>query len=147
MSEWAKDLLPWAAPLLTLAGWFLVNKQNNARESRKEARSAADRCKILTRESAQLGIKYWEAKPDATSWQVKALLEELEVEICRFPEKKGRPDLLAKHIDLVEAIMGYDFDSARMQPKTPTDPVMRDIAKARQRLLFEVEHQFEAHYQ
>lgn len=146
MSEWAKDILPWAAPLLTLAGWFLVNHQNNARESRKEARSAADRCKTLVREASQLGIEYWEGKPEAASWQVKAILEELEVELCRFPEKQGRPQLLVKHVDLVEAITGHDFDSTTMVPKLHNDPVMREIANARQRLLFEVESQFSAHF-
>lgn len=144
--EFIKDALPWLPPLLTLAGWFLVNHQNNTRERRKDARSAADRCKTLARESAQLAIKYWEAHADAPVWQLKAALEELEVEVRRFPTNKGRTELNEKYADLVEVITGDDFDTPTRQPKMTGNAMVMNIARTRQAFLHEVEAQFEIHY-
>lgn len=144
--DWAKDLLPWLPSMLTLAGWFLVNHQNNTRERRKDARSAADKCKTLTREGAQLAIKYWEAAPSEATWQLKAALEELEVEIRRFSMKKGREELMEKYSDFVEVITGDDFDSATRKARSPDDLIQKSIARTRQAFLHEVEIQFERHY-
>ena len=146
MSVW-KELIPWAAPIFTLIGWFIVNHQNNDREKRKEARAAADRCKTLARDVSQLGYNYWLGKGDVAPWQIKAHLEELEVEITRFPENKGRSCLIDRHIDLVEAITGLDFESAVMKPRPVSHGLYREIAKARQRLLSEIEAQFSQHFQ
>lgn len=144
--EITKDLLPWLPPLLTLAGWFLVNHQNNTRERRKDARSAADKCKTLAREGAQLAIKYWEAAAGESGWQLKAALEELEVEVRRFPVSKGRPQLNERYADFVEVITGDDFESLSRKSRSPDDTVMKDIARTRQAFLHEVESQFEKHY-
>lgn len=141
------ELLPWAGPVITLIGWFIVNGQNNDRERRKEARSAADRCKTLAREVSQLGYNYWLGKGDVAPWQIKAQLEELEVEITRFPESKGRSKLIDRHIDLVEAITGLDFESATMKPRAASHAIYREMAIARQRLLAEIEQQFSQHFQ
>lgn len=140
-------LLPWAAPVVTLIGWFIVNHQNNEREERKEARSAADRCKTIAREVTQSGFNYWLGKNEVAAWQIKAQLEELEVEITRFPESKGRSKLIDKHIDLVEAITALDFESASMKPRASDHSIFREMAMARQRLLYEIEHQFSKHFQ
>mgnify|MGYP003586266291 FL=1 len=140
------DLLPWTAPAITLLGWYIVNGQNNARERRKEARSAADRCKTIAREVTQLGYNYWLGKGNVEAWQIKAQLEELEVEIARFPEGKGRSKLIDRHIDLVEAITGLDFESATMKPRESGHVIYREIAIARQRLLAEIEQQFSQHF-
>ncbi|MDP3230734.1 MAG: hypothetical protein Q8N13_22560 [Acidovorax sp.] len=142
-----KDLLPWLAPAFTLVGWFIVNGQNNERERRKEARAAADRCKTLAREVTQLGYNYWLGQGSVAPWQIKAQLEELEVEITRFPADKGRNKLIDRHIDLVEAVTGLDFESATMKPRPVGHAIYREMAIARQRLLSEIEQQFSAHFQ
>lgn len=141
------ELLPWAAPAFTLIGWFIVNHQNNNREKRKEARAAADRCKTLARDVSQLGYNYWLGEGHVAPWQIKAHLEELEVEITRFPENRGRTHLIDRYIDLVEAITSLDFESATMKPRPVGDGVYREIAKARQQLLYEIEQQFSQHFQ
>lgn len=89
-----------------------------------------------------MGVQYWKGEPDISAWKIKALLEELEVEVCRFDEGPGRQKLLEHHVDLLDAIMGYDFDNEVINPKPVTHQIWRDIAKARQKFLFEVEHQF-----
>ncbi|WP_212745118.1 hypothetical protein [Hydrogenophaga sp. 2FB] len=144
--EWTKDVLPWAPPALTVLGWYLVNKQSNAREVRKEMRSASDRCKALARESVLLGMQYWAGAEGVEAWQVKVVLDELDIELCRFPERQGRMELLEKHADLLDAITGDDFESSTPKARSSEDPVMRKMSKARQRLLVEIEHQFEKHY-
>ena len=144
--EWKSDLLPWLPSAFTLAGWHIVNRQNNLRESRKDIRGAADRCKALTRDVAQLAFKYWAGQDTVQPWQIKALLEELEVEIGRFPESKGGVELMVVYVDFVDAVAGYDFESATLTSKPADHPVFRQIPSIRQRLLAEIESQFKKHY-
>jgi hypothetical protein len=145
--EFIQVVLPWLPSLLTLAGWYLVNHQNNTRERRKDARNAADRCKTLARESAQLAIKYWkDDQADVSAFQLRAALEELEVELRRFPTKKGRKELNEKYADLVDFITGDDFDTADRQQKLAGHSLMKGISRTRQAFLHEVEAQFEKHY-
>lgn len=144
--DWTKDVLPWAPPALTVLGWYLVNTQSNKREVRKEMRSACDRCKALAKEAVVLGVQYWVGSKDVAAWQVKVVLDELDIEVCRFPEHQGRAELLGKYADLVDAITGYDFESSSPKSREPGDPVMREMTKARQRLLVEIEHQYEKHF-
>lgn len=144
--DWTRDVLPWAPPALTVLGWYLVNRQSNRREIRKEMRSACDRCKALVKEAVVLGVQYWSSTNDVQAWQVKAVLEELDIELCRFPDKHGRQDLLGKHADLLDAITGADFESPSRKVRGTADPVIRQMAKARQRLLVEIESKFEQHY-
>lgn len=144
--DWTKDVLPWAPPALTVLGWYLVNRQSNKREIRKEMRSACDRCKALVREAVVLGIQYWSGTNNVQAWQVKAMLEELDIELCRFPDRHGRQDLLGKYADLLDAITGHDFESQSRKVRGPTDQVIREMTKARQRLLVEIESTFERHY-
>lgn len=144
--DWTRDVLPWAAPALTVLGWYLVNKQSNKREVRKEMRAVCDRSKALVREAVALGMQYWAGTNGVLAWQVKAVLEELEVELSRFPDRHGRQDLLGKHADLLDAITGADFESKERTVRGEGDPLLRDMARARQRLLIEIEHKFDVHY-
>lgn len=144
--DWTKEVLPWAPPALTVLGWYLVNRQSNSREVRKEMRSASDRCKALARESVVLGVQYWSGEKDVAAWQVRVVLDELDFELCRFPELKGRKELLEKFADLADAITGQDFESPAPKAKKTGDPVMRQMTNTRQRLLVEIEHQFEIHF-
>jgi 16S rRNA G1207 methylase RsmC len=141
-----KALLPWLPPMLTLVGWSLVNRQNNQREKRKDVRSAADQCKKLARESTQLAVIHWKSTNDASAWQVKALLEEMEIELRRFPAGEVRECLTNKCSVLIDVILDGDFDAATRQPKLSGDPLMKCIAGARQSFLHEIEFQFEKLY-
>lgn len=136
------DLLPWLPPMFTLAGWVIVNNQNNHRETRKEARSAADRCKVLTREVAQYGVEYWSGTGnDVQPWKIRAGFEELEVEIERFHDEGMRKRLLNLQVELVDAVMGYNFDIAGFKPVAQDHPVFKQIPAARQSLLFAIERE------
>ncbi len=135
------DLLPWLPPIFTLAGWVIVNNQNNHREARKEARSAADRCKELTREVAQHGIEYWSGTGDVQPWKIRIGFEELEVETERFQDEKMRALLLELQVELVEAVMDNNFDTADFKPVDKYDPVFKAISAAKQRLLFAIERE------
>jgi hypothetical protein len=144
--DWKTDVLPWVGPCLTLCGWFLVNRQNNQRELRKEMRSAADKCKLLAREVSSLAFDYWQGDEKSSSWKVRSLLDELEIELSRFSEDKGRQALLDKHIELTDAITGGQFESINRPKRDPNDQEMRTIAKCRERLLREIEIKFQEYY-
>jgi len=135
------DLLPWLPPIFTLLGWIIVNRQNNQRESRKEARSAADRCKVLAREVSQYGIEYWSGTAEVKPWKIGAAFEELEVEIGRFQNEGMRDRLLNLQVELVEAVMGHNFDTAGFKPVAEDHPVFKEIPIARQRLLSAIERE------
>ncbi|MEY4977960.1 MAG: hypothetical protein RLZZ352_230 [Pseudomonadota bacterium] len=135
------DLLPWLPPIVTLLGWWVVNRQNNQRETRKEARSAADRCKVLAREVSQYGIEYWSCSANVEPWKIRAAFEELEVEIERFQDKGMQKRLLDLQVELVEAVMGYNFDTAGFKPVAQDHPVFKEIPIARQRLLSSIERE------
>lgn len=145
--EWVRtinfktDLLPWLPPAFTLLGWVIVNRQNNQRETRKEARSAADRCKVLAREVSQHGIEYWSGTGEIEPWKIRACFEELEVEIERFHDEDMRGRLLNLQAELVDAVMGYNFDTSGFKPVTQDHPVFKEIPAARQRLLFAIERE------
>lgn len=139
--DFKNSLLPWFPSALTLLGWYVVNRQNNLRETRKEARSAADRCKVLAREAAQHGIEYWSGSGDVKPWKIRANLEELEVEIGRFQNQAMQDKLLEAHAELVDAVMGHNFDTAGFKPVTQDHPVFKEIPAARQRLLVTIERE------
>lgn len=143
---WKADFLPWLPSVFTLAGWYIVNRQSNQREARKDMRAAADKCKALARDTAQLGFKYWAGQDDVKTWQIKAALEELEVEIGRFPQTKGGAELMDCYVNFVESVAGYDFESVTFYSKAADHPVFRQIQSTRQRLLAEIESQLKKHY-
>lgn len=134
-------LLPWLPSAFTLLGWNIVNRQNNKRETRKEERAAADRCKVLAREVAQHGIEYWSGSSEVKPWKIRAGFEELEVEIERFKSASMRGKLLNLQAELVDAVMGHNFDQVNFKPVAQDHPVFKEIPAARQRLLFAVERE------
>lgn len=143
---WKTDFLPWLPSVFTLLGWYVINRQNNQRESRKDLRAAADRSKVLAREIAQLGFKYWAGQDETKAWQIKATLEELEVEIGRFPQVKRCSSLMDRYVDFVDAVTGYDFESTNFYKKAEDHPVFQKISLTRQKLLAEIENQFKNLY-
>ena len=50
------------------------------------------------------------------------------------------------YVDFVDAVAGYDFESATLTSKPADHPVFRQIPSIRQRLLAEIESQFKKHY-
>ena len=146
MSLSISDVLAWSSPLVTVVGWFLVNRQNNSREFRKEIRSAVDSCKKMAREVTEQSVLYWTGHEESKSWKIKYLLEELEVEICRLPVSRGRSTVHDAYVELVEAITTADFDSSNLKAISIDDRVIRDIRIARQHLFVILEDNFSTHY-
>ncbi|MCX8490846.1 MAG: hypothetical protein ORN54_07245 [Cyclobacteriaceae bacterium] len=133
--------------IVTLIGWYIVNRQNNKRETRKEIRSAADKSKDLLREVSINGFEYWQGNPDVPAWKITSLLGELEVELCRFPDGKNlQTTLLNILTDLTDAITGGQFESKNRPVRTPKDKEMREIAKCRENLLRAIESKYKEHY-
>lgn len=133
--------LPWLPSVFTLIGWTVVNRQNNNREQRKEARAAADRCKVMLREATKTAIHYWSGSEIVKDWMLRAMFEELEVEIGCLPQAKG-DELLAIHSSLVNAALGYNFGESGFKPVAPDHPVFKEITRQRQLLLRAIEEAF-----
>lgn len=134
----------WTPAAMTLAGWAVINWQNNRRETRKEGRSTADNAKKLAKDAASIGIGYWQQRPDNLSWQVKAALEELEVELSRFPGFAQGSLLMNQFVKFDDAITGDDFESAQPRMLTLSDPLIKKIIYRRNMLLAEIEREFKS---
>lgn len=137
-SQLIDAVLRWMPPAFTLIGWFVVNRQSNNRERRKEDRAAADRCKVLVRDASQAAIQYWSGQGSVKDWQLVALLEELEVDIGRLPQPHQEA-LLKASVALTNAALGYNFGVDGFKPGTSDHPVFKEITRSRQKLLVAIE--------
>lgn len=142
----APNLLGWAPLLLTLVGWFIVNQQANKRETRKEKRSAADRCKKLTHDVATMGVEYWTGESESNAWRIRASLEELELELTQFPLYRNQSPLIARFNRLVDAITGGKFETKSRTAVDLNDSIVTSIRQSRTELIREIERQFQVHY-
>src|ERR1700721_125181 len=82
VSDVIRTLAPLAALVTVAAGWFLVNRQNNLRESRKETRQLVDRTLDRLEEAVDVATKYQCGAGDEKlrhieSWKVLLALEQI----------------------------------------------------------------------
>lgn len=133
----AFDMAIKVAPLLLVVfGWFLVNLQNNARETRKERRKAADEAKALVRELYILATVYYTEAKRAISFKIKDQLDELETELLRLPTK---PELMLAFNDYHDAITNDPFESAGLTNLPPDHVTIKRISLCKQSLLMRIE--------
>lgn len=141
------DPLSGLALLLVVVGWGVVNSQHNKRESRKEARAAADRAKVLISGVARASADYM-AKPDPTKANaIKLDLELAELELEVFPnfKVKGNP-LMGRLVEFQDAVTGGDFESGTAKEKLPDSPEAARVRITLTALMAEIEKQFRAYF-
>lgn len=132
---------------LVVVGWIVVNWQNDRRESRKEARAAADRAKRLIAEVAISSLDHMKAPSSEKAAMIKLMLEEAELELEVFPHFAVKDNPLMKRlIQFQDAVTGGDFESASSSPKDGASPEAVHVRVTRNALLSEIEHQFRASF-
>jgi hypothetical protein len=151
--KWFLAVLDWILKnpqavtwLLIVIGWLLVNRQNNLRESRKEARSLADASKKMTSEIKLSAITYLTSKKDELAPDIKSSLELLEIELERFPEFSVGSRLMDKYSQFAESITGGDFESKTRTTKSLESKEVLYVNRSRNELLSEIEKQFKLHF-
>lgn len=141
------DPFTGAALILVIVGWGVVNHQNNRRETRKEARAAADRAKQWIAEVATAAVEYAQAPDVAKAAAIKMKLELAERELETFPnfKVKGNP-LMGRLMDFQDAATGGAFESGTAIPAGSLPELAAKINITLGALTGEIERQFTAYY-
>lgn len=71
---------------IILGGWFVVNRQNNNREKRKELRSAIDEIKVDVSALSEIGLKYHMGEAtEMERYKILSLSRRLNRKVHRLP--------------------------------------------------------------
>lgn len=135
----------WVGYLLVVIGWWFVNRTNNERETRKEARAAVDAAKKEVHAIAKRAIEYFTDLKCTATDDIKNSLELLEVELERLKDYRTC-QVMNRMAEFHEACTAADFESANRQVHGPTSPVIRDILFRRNRLIGEIERHYRETY-
>ena len=142
-----EQTIPW---LLVVAGWWLVNRQNNIREKRKEIRSFIDKIQTFLDELEVQAIKYHTSgeRSDELAFYLKRdltkkfpnklmilQLRKLDIKKCNEYLKKFR-----------QAITLDNFDSSAFQTKNISDDLIKRIWLSKELLSQELERIFAKKY-
>lgn len=143
-------LVPWLPVAVTLAGWWVVNRQNNLRERRKEERATVDAAKRLivqTYELAMADLMADERDP-LREIQVKALVEQVEVELLRLDGYSvgDRSQLTTFMASFADACTGGQFESTERLPSRDRLPAATLMLLHRNRLMAALEAWFGGRY-
>ncbi len=141
MENFFKSLQPWLPPLLTVLGWWVVSRQTNRRERRKEIRSIVDAVKkrVVDTAAQSIGCMCGKSRDAAAESEVKAALDELEIEMSRLPFYASRKEMVKAMADFADACTGGDFESVRWVTRLSTSREAQAIILSRNWLLQNLE--------
>lgn len=139
---------PWLPVLATVAGWAIVNHQNNRREIRKEERALIDAAKKLVIELAAKARAYMcgASRSEDIEADIKSGLEQLEIELSRLRGYSKNLALISAMAGFADAATGADFESAARRARLGSDPEPQALVIARNMLMMQLEALFSARY-
>lgn len=139
---------PWLPLLATIAGWAIVNYQNNKREIRKEERALIDAAKKLAIELAAKARTYMcsATRSEDTEADIKSGLEQLEIELTRLRGYSKHLALISVMAGFADAATGADFESAERRARLASDPEPQALVIARNMLMMQLERSFSDRY-
>jgi hypothetical protein len=133
---------------LLVLGWFLVNRQNNHREFRKETRQLIDRTREHVATAVETAAKYQsgaieEKDRHVEGWKLLLALYQIRGSINALT-KKGIDTGACAHpyIDLKICITGADFMTAEWKAWNPEDPRWLELLAASNKINDTLEHIF-----
>ena len=127
-------------------GWFVVNGQNNKRETRKEYRSLVDSAKVEARTIAKLSLDDMIAGAGKNALEITSGLTALEVNLERFPNFNDNTPLMQAFVSFEDALTGGDFQSATRVARDPNHPDIAKVLRCRNALFVELERKFKGLY-
>jgi hypothetical protein len=133
---------------LLVLGWFLVNRQNNRRESRKEARQLIDRAQSHLAAAVDIAAKYQcgsckENDQHIEGWKLLLALGQIRGSINTLGKKGIDPKSCARpYIVLKRCINGADFMTANWKPWQPDDSRWLELLSATHNLSEAMERLF-----
>ncbi len=135
--------------LLVISGWWLVNRQNNIREKRKEIRSILDKIQSLLDEIEIQAVQYHTSQESSDlAFQLKRGLNQklrnrLDILKLRNLDVKKCYPLLKQFRQAVTLI---NFDTSNFKPQNLSDDLIKNIWLAKDKLSQELEQIFSSHY-
>ena len=129
----------WA---IVLFGWHIVNKQNNARESRKEIRSSIDRLIVRIEKLGELAIKFHSTEFDASL--ARSILQELQniQKTTKLTGLLSNSEQNQLNIDIRRSITLKNFDQSSYKQLSLRDPQIDRISCAVTNIIDAVENGF-----
>jgi hypothetical protein len=141
------ELLRFAPLLLTIVGWWLVNRQSNKRETRKEHRALVDAAKREIVKIADDAASYFMDTMSPLSPKIKWSLDVLEIELERLPDAGAEHFMLFEALAcFAEACTGGEFEQKNRARLDHTSAEIREIYLTRNRLLSVVDRHFDRVY-
>lgn len=145
-----KDFIaPIIGFLLIVAGWFVVARQNDRREQRKEVRAILNDIRKLVMEIEGRAFEYYRLAPDKSleaGTLLKQQLKHVSAQVTSLTHQNSKFDVSALLAGLRKTITGGDFESFMRPPRVQTDPLMNAIALSVQEFLDELERIFATEY-
>lgn len=136
--------------VLVMAGWWLVNRQNNIRENRKEIRTLIDKIQLSLDEIESQAIQYHTNEQSSEmAFQLKRSLNQklrnkldvlklrkLDIDKCHSSLKQFR-----------QAVTLENFDTSNFKPQHISDDLIKKIWLAKDKFSNELENCFAKKYQ
>lgn len=135
--------------MLVIAGWWLVNRQNNIREKRKEIRTLIDKLQVYLDEVETLAIKYHTNQESSDlAFELKRSLNQklrskLDILKLRTLDVNKCYPLLKK---FRQAVTLNNFDTSSFKPQSMSDTLITNIWLAKDKLSQELEKSFATKY-
>lgn len=139
------ELLRYAPLLLTIAGWWLVNQQNNKREARKECRALIDAAKREIVRIADDATRYFMDTTSQLDRQITWSLDALEIEIERLPPESTAVPITA-FSKFADACTSGQFQEKNRRQLDHTSDQIKAIHLARNHLISSLERHFDLLY-
>jgi hypothetical protein len=137
----------WVSWVLIVAGWVVVNHQNNKRETRKEVRASLLEVYKLLDEIEDAAYEYHSTDGDAgKARKIVRAIQQIAPRIImarRGPIKFKYTKALA---DFRRAITFSNFDTSAFERKRPEDPFFDQIAAAKRELITALEQAYAQAY-
>jgi hypothetical protein len=136
--------IPW---IIAVFGWYIVNKQNNLREQRKETRASLDRFIVRLETLERNAIDFHTSEYDETK------SKQIVVEIQRLSMIALHTNLLSitRHIELFsnlrKAITLNNFDKSTHQLLDITSKTIENISYEATEIIEKLENGFSGKYQ
>ena len=135
--------------MLVIAGWWLVNRQNNIREKRKEIRTLIDKLQVYLDDVETLAIKYHTNQESSDlAFELKRSLNQklrskLDILKLRTLDVNKCYPLLKQ---FRQAVTLNNFDTSSFKPQSMSDTIVTNIWPAKDKLSQELEKSFATKY-
>lgn len=148
MMELSALALPGISLLIAVVGWWVVNRQHDKRERRKEERALVDGLKKLVIEVSKSATDYMCAphRDEGIESDLKLALDQIEIELARFRAYASDGELVTAMGNFADAATGDDFESHTKKAVSRSDAGPQRLALRRNQLLSLLETRFSLKY-